>query len=518
MTILHTSAQCRQLDRLMIEQQGVSGFALMRRAGQAAFDALIHRWPGAGAITIFCGKGNNAGDGYIIAGLARQIGLDAQVLQVGGGALKGDAALAQSWATDRGVTASDKGEEIRGAVIVDALLGTGLSGPLRPPFGEAVARINRANRPVLAVDVPSGVDADTGAAADQAVAADITVSFIGAKLGLHTGQGLARRGELVQAGLGVSDAVLAQVPGCPLLEYSSAALPALAVNQHKHRQGHLLVVGGDLGMGGAPLLAAEAALRIGTGLVTVLTRPQHHAAMLARRPELMLRDGGDLESGKDLLSRASAVVLGPGLGREPWGEKLFQLALQAGKPTVVDADGLRWLAQITNEGRDAQQGGNFAGAAAKGSPQTGGLPKVSPAAAGAALGKLVITPHPGEAAQLLGVGTQEVEGNRPGAAQRLADRFAGIAVLKGAGTVCAAPGDGLLGVCAHGNPGMATAGMGDALAGVLGGLLAQGLEAAEAVRIGVCLHSAAADLVAKRQGRRSLLATDVINAIGELAP
>ena len=350
MTILHTSAQCRQLDRLMIEQQGVSGFALMRRAGQAAFDALVHRWPGAGAVTIFCGKGNNAGDGYIIAGLARQIGLDAQVLRVGGDVLKGDAALAQSWATDRGVTASDKGEEIRGAVIVDALLGTGLSGPLRPPFGEAVARINRANRPVLSVDVPSGVDADTGAAADQAVVADVTVSFIGAKLGLHTGQGLARRGELVQADLGVSDAVLAQVPGCPLLEYSSAALPALAVNQHKHRQGHLLVVGGDLGMGGAPLLAAEAALRIGTGLVTVLTRPQHHAAMLARRPELMLRDGGDLESGKDLLSRASAVVLGPGLGREPWGEKLFQLALQAGKPTVVDADGLRcWRKSPTRD-------------------------------------------------------------------------------------------------------------------------------------------------------------------------
>ena len=488
MTILHTSAQCRQLDRLMIERQGVSGFELMRRAGQAAFDALVHCWPGAAAVTIFCGKGNNAGDGYVIAGLARQLGLKVQVLQVGGDTLKGDAALAQSWAREQGVTASGGSAEnaaIEGALIVDALLGTGLRGPLRPPFAQAAMRVNRADLPVLSVDLPSGLDADTGAAAEEAVRADATVSFISAKLGLHTGKGPALRGELIHAGLGVSAAVLEQVPGCPLLEFNADELPALPLDAHKHRMGHLLVAGGDLGMGGAPLLAAEAALRSGTGLVTVLTRPQHHASMLARRPELMLGDGGDLERCKGLLSRASAVVLGPGLGRESWGGKLFQLGLQTGKPTVVDADGLRWLAQT---------------------------------AASATLGKLIITPHPGEAAQLLEIDTQAVERDRPGAAQRLADRFNCIAVLKGVGTVCAAPGGELLGVCAQGNPGMATAGMGDVLAGLLGGLLAQGLDAAEAARIGVCLHSAAADLAAQRQGRRSLLASDVIDAIGELLP
>lgn len=490
MTILHTSAQCRQLDRLMIEQQGVSGFELMRRAGQAAFDALVHRWPGAAAVTIFCGKGNNAGDGYVIAGLARQLGLKVQVLQVDGGALQGDAALAQSWAKEQGVTASggnaDNAEkaEIEGAVIVDALLGTGLQGSLRPPFAQAVMRVNQANLPVLSVDLPSGLDADTGAA-EEAVQADATVSFIGAKLGLHTGKGPALRGELIHAGLGVSATVLEQVPGCPLLEFNADELPALPLDSHKHRMGHLLVAGGDLGMGGAPLLAAEAALRGGTGLVTVLTRPQHHAAMLARRPELMLRDGGDLERCDDLLSRARALVLGPGLGRESWGGELFQRALRTGKPTIVDADGLRWLAQTT---------------------------------ARPAFGELIITPHPGEAAQLLGSSVKEVEADRPGAAQRLADRFNCIAVLKGVGTVCAAPGGELLGVCAHGNPGMATAGMGDVLAGLLGGLLAQGLNAAEAARIGVCLHSAAAGLAAQRQGRRSLLASDVIGAIGELLP
>ena len=473
----------------MIEQQGVSGFELMRRAGQAAFDALVHRWPGAAAVTIFCGKGNNAGDGYVIAGLARQLGLKVQVLQVGdGGALKGDAALAESWAREQGVIPSDGNAEdaaIEGAVIVDALLGTGLRGPLRPPFAQAAMRMNQANLPVLSVDLPSGLDADTGAAADEAVRADATLSFIGAKLGLHTGKGPALRGELIHAGLGVSSAVLAQVPGCPLLVFNAEDLPALPLDAHKHRMGHLLVAGGDLGMGGAPLLAAEAALRSGTGLVTVLTRPQHHAAMLARRPELMLGDGSDPERCRDLLSRAGALVLGPGLGRESWGEQLFQLALQAGKPTVVDADGLRWLAQT---------------------------------AARPASGELIISPHPGEAAQLLGNSVKEVEADRPGAAQRLADQFNGVATLKGVGTVCAAPGGGLLGVCAHGNPGMATAGMGDVLAGLLGGLVAQGLDAAEAARIGVCLHSAAADLAAGRQGRRSLLASDLIGVIGELLP
>ena len=198
----------------------------------------------------------------------------------------------------------------------------------------------------------------------------------------------------------------------------------------------------------------------------------------------MLGDGDDGEQAGELLNRANALVVGPGLVREPWGEKLFRLALAAGKPAVMDADGLRWL-------RRAQPG----------APSTA---------------VRIITPHSGEAAELLQVSAKEVEADRPGAAQQLADKFDGVAVLKGAGTVCAAPGGELLGVCAHGNPGMATAGMGDVLAGVLGGLLAQGMGAADAVRSGVCLHGAAADLAAGRQGQRSLLATDVIDAIGEL--
>ena len=480
MTNLYTSAQCRELDRLMIEQEGVAGFDLMRRAGQAAFDELIHRWPGVRSVSICCGKGNNAGDGYIIAGLAQEIGLEVQLLQIGDASqLRGDAALAKAWAEERGVVARPDDEPFTGEVIVDALLGTGLKGALREPFKSAVERVNAGGLPVLAVDVPSGVNADTGAVADTAVQADVTVSFIGAKLGLHTGPGLAVRGDLVQAGLGVTDAVLAQVPGCPWLHFDAADLPALAINQHKHRMGHLVVVGGDAGMGGAPLMAAEAALRTGTGLVSLLTRPEHQAAVLARRPELMVQDAEDAERAAALLARASAVVAGPGLGRTPWGERLIRLALAAGKPTIIDADGLRWLAEL-------------------------GLRSA---------GQLIITPHPGEAAALLGTSSAEIEADRPAAALALAGQFDAVAVLKGPGTLCAA--DKLLGLCAHGNLGMATAGMGDVLAGVIGGLLAQGLDPQRAATVGTCLHGWAGDKAALRRGQRGLIATDLFDAIAE---
>ncbi len=483
-TSLYTSAQCRELDRRMIEQQDVTGFDLMRRAGQAAFSQLTNRWPEVGAVTVFCGKGNNAGDGYIIAGLARQLGIDVQLRQIGASAaLKGDAAQAESWARGQGVVADGDDAAVRGDVIVDALLGTGLRGAVRRPFSDAISQINASGRPVLAVDVPSGVNADTGAVAGVAVLADVTVSFIGQKLGLHTAAGLDLRGQLVHAGLGVSDAVLAQVPGCPLLKFNVADLPSLTPNQYKHQLGHLVVVGGDEGMGGAPLMAAEAALRTGTGLVTVLTRPTHQAAMLARRPELMLQVTEDAEQRKALLSRASAIVVGPGLGREFWGEHLFALALAAGKPLVLDADGLRWLA--------------------KSGPMQVGVPAV-------------ITPHVGEAGDLLNLSAAQVQADRPGCACRLATQFGCVAVLKGAGTLCA--GEDLLGLCAHGNPGMATAGMGDVLAGVIGGLLAQGRRVEDAATAGVCLHSRAGDLAAKRRGQRSLLASDLLDAMIELLP
>lgn len=479
---MYTGRECRELDRIAIEDFGIPGFELMKRAGQAAFSELLARWPEAASITVFCGKGNNAGDGYIIAGLAREIGMAVQLVQLGdAGALQGDAARARDWAVERGVVIEAGPEKtLRGEVLIDALLGTGITGELRLPYREQVDVINDSGLGVLAVDVPTGVNADTGAACDPSVRADVTVTFIGGKLGLLTGPGASCRGTVVLARLGVPDQVYDSVAGTPVLSIEHLAkLPARDANAYKQALGHLVVIGGDRNMGGAALMAAEAALRVGAGLVSVVTRAAHRPAILARRPELMVVDADDDEARCEVLARATTLVLGPGLGRSAWGEHLAREAVALGKPSVIDADGLFWLA-------------------------AGALEPSAP---------VVVTPHSGEAAMLLDSSAAAVQADRLQAAKELARRVGGVAVLKGAGTVIAEQRGSksvLAGVCGHGNPGMASAGMGDVLSGIVGGLLAQQEAPLAAAVRGVCLHSAAADAVARQVGQRSMLATDLL--------
>ena len=491
MTRVYTAAGCRELDRLAIEDYGIPGFTLMRRAGEAAFHALIQRWPDARRVTVYCGKGNNAGDGYIIAGLAREYLLDVTLIQLGDAAtLRGDAARARDWALQRGVEIRGPGGAVDADVVVDALLGTGLAGAVREPFASAIDAINASRVPVLAVDVPSGVSADSGAVLGTAVGAELTVTFIGHKLGLHTGPALDCRGDLVFADLGVPSAVLQRVGGWPLFNFPALEgayrLPRRAANAYKQALGHVAVVGGDGNMGGAPIMAAEAALRTGAGMVTMVTRAAHRPAVLARRPEVMVADADDADQRRSAFDRATCLVVGPGLGRTAWAEALLKETLALGKPMLLDADALNLLAELD----------------------------LRPS------GPVVVTPHAGEAARLLGIGSGAVQDDRPRAVLGVASRVNGVAVLKGAGSLIAgpvaapgAPGGAepqLLGVCAHGNPGMATAGMGDVLSGVIGGCLAQGLEPAPAAVIGTCLHSYAGDLAAGELGQRSLLATDLL--------
>lgn len=491
--MLYTAAQCRELDRVAIEAHGMAGFDLMQRAGRAAFRVLMQRWPEAAGITVCCGKGNNAGDGYLVAGLARRAGLEVTVHQLGdAAALRGDAARARDWAASLGVMARPgPPEAIDGAVVVDALLGTGIEGQLRPPFAATAACINDSGRPVLAIDVPTGVSADTGAVAEHSVRAAVTVTFIGRKLGLFTGPAVSYAGEVIFDDLGVPGAVYRAVPGgCPWLHYDTLpdgyTLPARDANVHKHALGHLVVVGGDHSMGGAPLMAAEAALRCGAGMVSVIARAGHRPAMLARRPEVMVVDADDAALRGAVLDKATTLVVGPGLGQSPWGEELFKQALERGLPTVLDADGLNLLAR-------------------------GGV---------GIRGPLVATPHPGEAARLLDSSGADIQADRPAAVRLLAERLSAAVVLKGAGSLVAVPGaDGraeLLGLCAHGNPGMASAGMGDVLSGVVGALLAQGLGPGAAAAAGTCLHSYAADRAAGALGQRSLLASDLLEPLIEI--
>ena len=482
-----TAAQSRALDQLAIERYAIPGIVLMKRAGRAAWEVLRACWPAIDSITVVCGRGNNAGDGYIVAGCALSSGVRVQLVQLGAAsALRGDAASARDWAVGLGLVVAEVDAdapefEIAGAVIVDALLGTGATGDVRKGFARAIERIHAAGVPVLALDIPSGLCADTGSVLGSAIRADATVTFIGMKRGLVTGAGPDHTGRIILDTLDVPDACYVEIGGMPALRWESQRhlLPERPATAYKHQSGHALVIGGDSGMGGAVAMAAEAALRVGAGLVSVVTRPEHITAVLARRPEIMVKGVGSSTQIDALIDRATVVAIGPGLGRGDWGRSLLDRAIESGKPLVVDADGLHLLTQ-----RYGTRG--VLGSAS-----------------------LVLTPHVAEAATLLGSSVAEVQRDRFAAAEALAARVPnGAVVLKGAGSVVA--NSECTGVCLHGNPGMASAGMGDVLTGVIAGLLAQRLRAIDATNAGVCLHSFAADRVAAASGRRGLLATDLL--------
>lgn len=482
---LYSGAETRALDRIAIDEHGIPGIVLMKRAGAAAYGALRESWPDAQSVTVVCGKGNNAGDGYVVAGFAASQGLTVQLVQLGpAGALQGDAGLARDWAFAQGISAVEVDPEqpdfgVHGAVVVDALLGTGLAGEVRPGYARAIGLINDAAKPVLALDVPSGLSADTGEVLGVAVRAALTVTFIGAKQGLCTGAGVEHVGRVIYADLDVPGSVLARQRGVSVLDWGrlKRALGVRPANAYKNRFGHVLIVGGDHGMGGAVALAGEAALRCGAGLVSIVTRDAHVAPVLGRCPELMVTAAEREDRAAERFTAADVIAVGPGLGRADWGRALLRRALGSGTPCVVDADGLNLLAEESLT-----------------------LPAGS-----------IITPHPGEAARLLAVTNREIQADRPAAARALAARYRAVTVLKGAGTLVAEP-HGELDICLLGNPAMATAGMGDVLTGVVAGLRGR-MPARDAACAGTCLHSAAADRVVAERGERGLIAGDVVGAL-----
>jgi len=472
---LYTVAQTRALDRRAIEEFGIAGFDLMQRAAAAALSGLRRRWPLASRIAVYCGPGNNGGDGFLLAVLARELGLQADVLALGESST-GDAEKArQAWKAAGGSTHLwQRGDALPDVdVHVDALYGTGLRRAPGPEAAMLIQAINASGVPVLALDVPSGLDADTGQTPGMAIRADLTVTFIATKRGLHTGRAANVVGALELDTLGLPESLWQDVPpDAQLLE--AANLPPRPRDANKGVNGHVLAIGGEHGMAGAIRLTGEAALRAGAGLVSVATRAEHLLALNAARPELMAHGIDGPQALEPLLSRASVLAVGPGLGQGAWGHALWLTALDSRKPLVLDADGLNLLAREPRR-------------------------FVQPA---------VLTPHPGEAARLLGCTVAEVEGDRFAAVRTLAARFQTVVVLKGAGSLVAEP-DGCLDVCPWGNPGMATGGMGDLLTGIVAALLAQGCEARQAACMGVGLHARAGDC-ASRQGERGLLATDLL--------
>ena len=477
-TPLYTAGQVRHLDRCAIETQGIPGFDLMTRAGEAAWRQILARWAEAERVLVLCGPGNNGGDGYVIAALARAAGMTVDLIQLGEtGRIHGDAATAREQFLEAGGRESVFAGELPAAdLVVDALLGTGLERAVEGDFARAIEAANALRTHRIAVDIPSGLNADTGRIMGVAFDAELTVTFIGLKRGLYTGQAADVCGEVVFDDLGVpADTYTATTCDAVLLppDLARDTLPARPRTAHKGHAGRLLIVGGDYGLGGAPRMAGEAALRTGAGLVSLATRAEHAYAHAAVRPELMCHPVDDRRALVTLLGPAEVIAVGPGLGREAWGRALLAEVLTREVPQVLDADALNLLAQD---------------------------PRPLPRA--------VLTPHPGEAARLLACTVDDVERDRFRAVRELQRRFAGVVVLKGSGTLVASPG-GRVAVCPFGNPGMASGGMGDVLTGVIGALMAQGLEPAQAAEVGVCLHAQAGDAAAA-EGERGLIATDLM--------
>ncbi len=500
---LLTAAQTQAAERALIQHEGLGddGLAiLMQRAGLSAFAALRARWPLARRLLVLAGKGNNGGDAFVLAAAAHAAGYAVQVLCAAGQQTTAEAGAERAALPAsllRPLEPAALPAELAAAeLVVDGLYGFGLRAPLSGADLQVIAHIRAAGTPVLALDLPSGLSADCGLIG-PVLPATLTVSFLALKRGLVTGRAREAVGELWLAPLtgdgqsSVSVSTLAPSEALPIWRDRrsfGALLPRRARAGHKGDYGHVLVVGGAEGMGGAVQLSCAAALRCGAGLVSAYCHSLAALAMNSVLPEVMAHRFGrrpQPEQLQALIDKVSVLAVGPGLSRQDFAlDVVRQAVMQAvagNKPLLLDADGLWALAELT----------------------AAGAKPAFPA-------QTVLTPHPGEAARLLGVSTAAVEADRYAAARQLAQRFGAVVLLKGAGTLI---DDGRrCTVTADGNPGMASGGMGDTLTGIIAALLAQGLPAFAAAERGAALHAAAADRAA-RAGERGLTASDVIDEL-----
>lgn len=475
------ASELQNMERQAVADLNLTMYELMQRAGNAAFTLAKQCWPHSQHWLILCGTGNNGGDGYVVALLAKQAGINVTLLTTDcHKSLPQPAQQAQqAWRAAGGeILPADIPWATDIDVIIDGLLGTGLNSAPRESVSRLIVRANHYHAPVLSLDIPSGLQADSGAVPAAVIFAQHTISFITLKPGLLTGQARDVTGTLHCNPLGLQD-WLHQQPPARVTRYDQHYLrqwlPARRRCLHKGDNGRLLLIGGDQGMAGAICLAGQAALRAGAGLVRVLTREQHIAPLISTRPELMA-DELTARTLEDGLQWADALVIGPGLGQHAWGRQALQAVKNFRKPMLWDADALNLLA----ENPDQQQ-------------------------------NRIITPHPGEAARLLNTTAEHISRNRWQAVDSLLARYGGGVLLKGAGSIVAC--NQQYGIIDAGNPGMATAGMGDILSGIIGGLLAQGLDTYQALCAGGMAHSAAADYCARQRGTRGMVALDLLNEL-----
>lgn len=468
-----------------LEQRALDGQAnaeqFILAAGNVLADIITQEWPRVQQVAIFCGSGNNGADGYSAALALQRLGIK-PMLVLAAEPRSASAKALRTACQAQQIVEHSAGEALAQAgLVVDALLGNGArKKPLAGAYLEATIAIQASGVPVLAVDLPTGVHGDSAAVSPHAVTAVRTAAFIAPRLAHTTGEAAQHCGVVSVHELGIEAERF--IPAAQwVVQQQESFLPRRPTYAHKGTQGHLLIIGGGHGMGGAALLAAEAALRAGVGKITVLTVAEHVGAFLARQPELMVRGVAEGECIKEWLEQADAVMIGSGLGLTPWGKSLWQQAINTPKPLLCDADALTWWGKLKQKPRQ---------------------------------NATVFTPHPGEAARLLNVGAQTLQQDRLHSLHQLVAMLGGTVVLKGNGTLISRHQQPPL-VLRCGNPGMAVGGMGDVLSGIISALLCQGFSPDEAAFLGAWWHGRSADNIAAIRGEVGLLPTDLIAILPE---
>lgn len=489
---LYSADQIKKIEQRYAQEPHTGTYALMEKAGASAFHHLISAWPDARKIIVVTGKGNNAGDGFIVATLAAERRLKVDLVHLADPTLlKGDALIAYKKMPNRVIKVRSV-KEVKFSsydVIVDAMLGTGIKGKLQEPYVTVIKRINANQIPVLAIDIPTGVEANTGFVHNEAVRANLTVTFVANKKGMYTGDSANYRGRVILSELDIPshfyDQQTFHLFSKNWLSLKHKLKPREA-SCHKGKFGHTIIIGGHRGMSGAAVLASTAAARSGSGLTTAWVDDDCAKVVVSHTPEVMAK-GIDIESiyqqVKSLIQTNATLVLGPGLGRTSWSKEWINALSENEELRKVnqiwDADALNWLSEFSDSSLNQHNSHR------------------------------ILTPHPGEAARLLGTSIDLVQQDRYQAAQSIASQYGGVCVLKGSGTIIADE-HGFQVVCPVGNPGMASGGMGDVLAGLIGGLLAQGFSLMDAAMLGVCIHGEAADRAAGTgKHYRGLLASDL---------
>lgn len=471
----------RRAEQESADALGLTLYELMLRAGEAAFNVARAGYPMAAHWLILCGHGNNGGDGYVVARLAQAANIRVTLLALESAKpLPEEAEQARAaWLNAGGtIHAADIAWPEGVDLIVDGLLGTGLKSAPRDNIAALIEQTNAYAAPVIALDIPSGLLAQTGATPGAVIHATHTVTFIALKPGLLTGKARDVVGKLHHHALGLETwlearpVTIQRIDASLLVRHLSPRRPTSNKGDH----GKVVVIGGDRGTAGAIRMTGEAALRAGAGLVRVLTRAENIASLITARPELMVHELTS-DTLEQTLAWADTVVIGPGLGQQAWGKQALRKVDGFRKPMLWDADALNLLADDPHKRRNR-----------------------------------IITPHPGEAARLLNCSVAEIESDRILAARRLVQRYGGVAVLKGAGSIVASE-EGELAIVDVGNAGMASGGMGDVLSGIIGALPGQHLNPYDAACVGCVAHGAAADILAARSGMRGMLATDLFSTL-----